>query len=76
MYPGLTGTETDMKYLLLGSAILTGIVIAGEPTQTEYRLTDRDHEIRMVLTFSTAEDCESARQIAKYFDHFATCSGG
>ena len=63
-----------MKYLLLGVIALTGIVIAGTPAQTEYRLTDRDREIRMVLTFSTAGDCETARQIAQYFRHYATCS--
>ena len=59
---------------ILGAIAMTSIVIAGTPQQTEYRLTDRDREIRMVLTFSTAGDCETARQIAEYFRHYATCS--
>ena len=65
-----------MKYLILGAVALAGIAIAGTPEQTEYRLTGRDREVRMVLSFSTPEDCESARRIAEYFQHYATCSLG
>ena len=69
----------QMRFVLIGAAFLFALAVVGTPTvnsmqTTEYRLTSRDREVRMVLSFDTEADCQRAREIAKYFDHYATCS--
>ena len=40
----------------------------------EYRLTNKNMEVEVVVYFSTYEDCQSARAIAEHFNYWATCS--
>ena len=61
--------------ILAAAAVI--LVIAIDHTYAagyEYRLTDRQQQIVMVLHFTSFEDCREARRVAEHFNHYATCS--
>ena len=67
--------ETLLAILAAAAVIL---VIAIDHTYAggyEFRLTDKKQHIVMVLHFSTFDDCQEARRLAEYFDHYGTCNG-
>ena len=69
-----------MKEQILAAvaAAVVILVIAIDHTHAagyEFRLTDKQRHVVMVLHFSTFDDCREARRVAEYFDHYGTCNG-